>query len=288
MILIDLSQTLYSILLNSQAGPPNLELSRSMIFTTLLSYKKKLGSEFGEPVLALDSREGYWRKDIFPHYKANRKKGKDDPKWKDIYAIVNRVTGELREVLPWKIVYVPKAEADDIIAVLGDHYGNDKTVIVSSDKDYKQLQVKRGVRQWSAIMKKWIVSENPEGDLVDLILSGDASDGIPNVRSPADAFVNGIRQTPMTKKFKEEFIASGKGYQEVKERYEQNKRLIDFKEIPEDIRHNILSAYEDCSRGNINKLYRFLVANRMNSVLQNIDLFKVKPHELHSANIFFQ
>lgn len=287
MILIDLSQTLYSVLLQNQNIGVNLDLARSMIFTTLLSYKKKFGHEYGEPVLAIDSREGYWRKDVFPLYKANRKKARKDPEWKEIFNIVNTVTAELKEVLPWKIVYVPKAEADDIIAVLGMAFGHEKLLILSSDKDYKQLHSYQGIRQYSPIMKKWIETDNPKDDLDDLIIHGDSGDGIPNIRSPNNAFVDGIRQKPITKAFYKD-LKEGKGFESVKDRFEENKLLIDFTMIPTNIRDSILEEYSNCKRGNINKLYQFLVANRMNMVLKDIDLFKVQTHELHPASEFFQ
>lgn len=292
MILIDLSQTLYSVLLVNQSENLDLPLARSMIFTTLLSYKKKFGSSYGEPILAMDSREGYWRRDLFSHYKASRKKARetDKEKWETIFKIVNQVKDELLEVLPWKIIYVPTAEADDIIGVMALAHGDHQDVLIlSSDKDYKQLQVKKKVVQYSPIMKKWIRSEDPRRELQELILTGDGGDGIPNIKSPADAFVTGTRQTPITKKFKEEFISSGKGYREHQERYDLNEQLIDLTKVPEHIKDAILKESLEPPKGSMNKLYRFLVSNRMNLVLKDIDLFKVKAnHELHPANIFFQ
>ena len=208
MILIDLSQTLFSVLFQNQKNGLSKDLARGMIFMTLLSYKKQFSQRFGAPVLAIDSRDGYWRRDVFEGYKANRKRDResnDKVDWEMFFDIVQTVTAELQEVLPWKTVYVPKAEADDIIAVLATQFGDKPTLILSSDKDYKQLHTKEGIAQYSPIMKKWINTDNPKRDLQELILTGDASDGIPNIRSDADSIMTGKRQLPITKKLKEEF-----------------------------------------------------------------------------------
>jgi 5'-3' exonuclease len=176
MILIDLSQTLFSVIFQNQKEGIDKNLARHSIFMTLLSYKKQFETKYGSPVLAVDSKVGYWRRDIFEHYKAHRKKDREsrtDIDWSKFYDIVNTVTEEIRECLPWKTVYVDKAEADDIIAVLAMKYGNEPTLIVSSDKDYKQLQYKKGVAQFSPILKKWLTTNDPKKDLDELIILGD-------------------------------------------------------------------------------------------------------------------
>lgn len=283
MILIDLSQTLFSVLFQNQKNGLSKDLARGMIFMTLLSYKKQFSQRFGAPVLAIDSRDGYWRRDVFEGYKANRKRDResnDKVDWEMFFDIAKTVTAELQEVLPWKTVYVPKAEADDIIAVLATQFGDKPTLILSSDKDYKQLHTKEGIAQYSPIMKKWINTDNPKRDLQELILTGDASDGIPNVRSDADSIMTGKRQLPITKKLKEEFLDNpAKVYHDHKERYDLNEKLIDFSFIPDDIRSAILEAYAQKPNGNTQKLYQFFIAKRMSRMMEDINLFKVKEGE---------
>ena len=48
---------------------------RYMILNSLRMYRTRFSSEFGELVLCYDSKH-YWRRDYFPQYKANRKKGR--------------------------------------------------------------------------------------------------------------------------------------------------------------------------------------------------------------------
>jgi hypothetical protein len=293
MILVDLSQTLMSVIFQNMKGGLNKELARSMIFMTLLSYKKQFGSKYGAPVLAIDSRNGYWRKDIFEYYKASRAKSREESKldWNAIFDITNTVTEEIKECLPWKCVQVNKAEADDVIGVLAMKYGDLPTLILSSDKDYKQLQYKKGVVQYSPIMKKWIKSSDPKKDLAELILTGDGGDGIPNIRSAEDSIVNGTRQLPISEKFKLEFHENpAKVYRDFKDRYLMNERLIDFTKIPEHISEGILSEYDKPTNGSINKLYKLFVARKMPRMLSDIELFKVKEQDyaICTEDSFFQ
>lgn len=293
MILIDLSQTLYSVIFQNQKNGVSKDLARSMIFMTLLSYKKQFGPKFGAPVLAVDSKKGYWRKDIFEHYKAHRKKAREasDTDWESFFDIVNTVTTEIQECIPWKTIHVEKAEADDIIAVLAMKYGDLPTLIISSDKDYKQLHYKKGVAQYSPIMKKWITTDDPKKELVELILTGDPGDGIPNIRSDADSIVTGKRQNPISQKFKDEFHSNpGRIYRDYKERYDLNEKLIDFTKIPEHIQQAILEEFDKKPIGSINKLYQLFVTCKMSRMLSDIELFKVKESDyaICSEDSFFQ
>lgn len=293
MILIDLSQTLFSVIFQNQKNGVNKDLARSMIFMTLLSYRKQFGSKYGAPVLAIDSKTGYWRREIFEHYKAHRKKAREASgiDWDAFFDIANTVTAEIRECIPWKTIYVDKAEADDIIAVLAMKYGDMPTLIISSDKDYKQLHYKKGVVQYSPTMKKWITTDDPKKDLVEMILTGDPGDGIPNIRSDADSIVMGKRQKPITQKFKDEFHANpARIYREHKERYDLNEKLIDFTKIPEHIQQAILAEFDKNPVGSINKLYQLFVARKMPRMLSDIELFKVKESDyaVCAEGSFFQ
>ncbi len=282
MILIDLSQTLFSVIFQNQKNGINKDLARSMIFMTLLSYKKQFGSKYGAPVLAIDSKTGYWRREIFEHYKAHRKKAREesDIDWDAFFDIANTVTQEIRECIPWKCVYVDKAEADDIIAVLSMKYGDKPTLILSSDKDYKQLHFKKGVSQYSPIMKKWITTNNPKKELAELILTGDAGDGIPNIRSDSDSIINSKRQSPISQKFKDEFHDNpARIYRDHKERYDLNEQLIDFTKIPSHIQESILNEFDKKPTGSINKLYQLFVARKMPRMLSDVELFKVKESD---------
>ncbi len=76
MILVDLNQVMISNLMvhlvhNKQVVDE--DLVRHMVLNSLRGYKQKFSHEFGELVICCDDKR-YWRREVFPHYKANRKK----------------------------------------------------------------------------------------------------------------------------------------------------------------------------------------------------------------------
>ena len=186
MILVDMNQiAVANVMMHlhmTKKDEPEGSMVRHMILNSLRMYRTKFKEEYGELVLCYDSKH-YWRRDIFPLYKYNRKKGREesDKNWDSIFEVLNQIRDELKEFFPYKFLEVYGAEADDIIAVLcGElQYDNGKTLIVSGDKDFIQLQKYKNVSQYSPITKKFVNGEDPLRYLQEHILKGDSSDGIP-------------------------------------------------------------------------------------------------------------
>ena len=139
------------------------DMVRHMILNSIRMYRTMFKDEYGEIVLAYDSKH-YWRRDVFPQYKMNRKKGreKDNFDWDSIFGLLNSIKSEFKEILPYKFLEVYGAEADDIIATLCKEYKNQKTMIVSGDKDFIQLQKYDNIKQYSPILKKMVNGHNPD------------------------------------------------------------------------------------------------------------------------------
>ena len=139
---------------------------------------------------------------VFPQYKANRKKGReeDGKDWDSIFGVLNQIKEEIREFLPYKVVETYGAEADDVIAIVCKHYQSEQILIVSGDKDFIQLQKYDNVNQYSPITKKHVNGIDPVVYIKEHILKGDKSDGIPNVLSPDHTFTDELRQRPLTSK----------------------------------------------------------------------------------------
>ena len=158
MILVDMNQiAVANVMMHlhmTKKDEPEGSMVRHMILNSLRMYRTKFKEEYGELVLCYDSKH-YWRRDIFPLYKYNRKKGREesDKNWDSIFEVLNQIRDELKEFFPYKFLEVYGAEADDIIAVLcGElQYDNGKTLIVSGDKDFIQLQKYKNVSQYSPI-----------------------------------------------------------------------------------------------------------------------------------------
>ena len=219
-----------------------------------------------------------WRKDYFPHYKANRKKSKEDSEidWEQLYKTINSTLEDLKQFFPYKVLKVDGCEADDIIGTLS-RIAKEKVVIISGDGDLTQL-VKSNVKQFHPINKKFIEIDNPQTYLKEKIMRGDDGDGVPNMLSDDDVFVNPTKRQKSiydTKikvwlsKEPKDFCESDK----VLKHFERNKRLIDLKETPIELCHIIEDEYEKPANGNKETIKSYFMENRMRNLLEVIEDF---------------
>ena len=276
MILIDFTQTIIAGLmaqLKMNGGEVSEDMLRHMILNSVRNYQKKYAPDYGEIVLCTDSSHT-WRKDFYPLYKANRKKTRDasDLDWKMLFDTLQKVKEEIRDNFPYRYMYVEQCEADDIIAILVKH-AREKVMIVSGDKDFQQLHKYDYVKQWSPNLNKLITCDDPDMFLKEHILTGDKSDGIPNILSNDDCFIEGIRQTPLRKGIKDSYLRmtiekDDKYYRN----YLRNQTLIDLEFIPQDIEDKILNEYENTTpvRG---KVFDYLRTHRLNELLNHVEDF---------------
>ena len=264
-ILVDLNQVVLSNLMQqiniTKSETVEENFLRHMILNSIRSYKTKFGREFGEIVLCNDT-SNYWRKDVFPYYKANRKKAQENSlfDWNLIFGSLNKIKDEIRETFPYKFVAVPRCEADDVIAVLTRVFHNtEKILIVSGDKDFVQLYKYPNVQQYSPVQKKFITEESPEKFLREKIIYGDSGDGIPNIVSDDNTFVSGKRQSRVTSKI----IESAENHPNFK----RNQILIDFDYIPDLLANQILEEYGKPMVGAKDKVYPYLINNKLKLLL---------------------
>ena len=287
MILVDMSQiSLASMMMHlnmNKATKPDEGMVRHMILNSLRMYRMKFKEEYGELILCFDSRH-YWRRDHFPNYKAGRKKSREDSNldWDAIFSCLNDIKQELKDYFPYKHLEVYGAEADDIIATLclELEYDNGKTLILSGDKDFIQLHRFTNVSQYSPITKKFIKDIDPHQYLDEHILKGDSGDGVPNVLSPDNTFVDGLRQKPLGKKKIAEWtgeilmpveMAIPDG--EVKRNFQRNQQLIDLSKAPEEIFMSCLRAYQKAPDGDRSKLLNYFIDKRLNNLTESIGEF---------------
>lgn len=282
MLLFDFNQVAISnimeFLLESN-GSVDEEIVRGMILNTIRACVKKFKEEYGkEVIIACDSR-GYWRKDLFQYYKASRKKLREATghDWNTIFSCMNKIKEELSLNSPYKVIEVENCEADDIISVLTQKYhAHQKIMIISSDKDFAQLQRYPGVKQYSPIHKKDIVEHFPEIQLKQLIIRGDSGDGIPNILSVDNSLVDGIRQKPITEKRIIEWLnmKPEEFCDEVMlQRYRRNESLIDLTKIPQNICDSILEKYDTTTTKNKTHFMTYLAENRLMELVKCIGDF---------------
>ena len=251
------------------------DMIRHMILNSIRMYRIMFKEEYGEVVLTYDSRH-YWRREIFPQYKQNRKKGRenDSKDWDKIFGLLNAIKSEFKEILPYKYVEVYGAEADDVIGTLCKEYQDQKTMIVSGDKDFIQLQKYKNVKQYSPILKKYVNGHNPDTYIKEHILKGDSSDGVPNVLSPDHTFVEGLRQRPLSKKKIEAWLNSETGMsEEVKRNYQRNHKLINLDNTPDDLQKSILDTFNEAPSGDRSKILTYFIENKLKELTDSIGDF---------------
>ena len=277
MILVDMSQIMMaSIMMQmhmSKKSEPDEEMVRHMILNSLRMYRTRFLSEFGDMVLCYDSRH-YWRRDYFPEYKHSRRKsrGTDDKNWDIIFDCLNTIKEEVKTNMPYKSIEVYGAEADDIIATLCSESSNE-VMILSGDKDFIQLQKFPNVKQYSPITKKMINGINPDDYLKEHVLKGDTSDGVPNVLSPDNTFVDGIRQRPLSKKKIALMVEGDFPNDEVKRNYQRNKKLIDLTCSPDELRSEILDTYKSAPVNDRSKILNYFIKQRLKTLTESIGEF---------------
>ena len=284
MILVDMNQiALANVMMHlnmTKKTKPEGSMVRHMILNSLRMYRTKFKEEFGELILCYDSKH-YWRREVFPQYKASRKKTRteSDKDWDAIFEVLNAIRDELKDIFPYKFLEVYGAEADDIIAALcGElEFDNGKTLILSGDKDFIQLQKYKNVSQYSPITKKFVNGEDPVQYLKEHILKGDASDGIPNILSPDNTFVDGIRQRPLGKKkiisWLDNDIHDVLPNDEVVRNYQRNETLIDLTKSPDELYLKILEEFHNAPEGDRSKLLNYFIQKRLNNLTESIGDF---------------
>jgi len=253
------------------------DLCRHLILNSLRVIILKFKKDYNEIIIACDSRK-YWRKDIFPHYKANRKNNRDksDFDWVLVFEVFDELKPDLKELFPYKVIEIDKAEADDIIGTLVPRLSTYKPVlIVSSDGDFKQLHKYKNVKQYNPQLKVFIKSQDPLLELKEKILVGDKNDGIPNVLSGSESFVMGIRQKSMTKPLLERYIALNFDDSSIEnyDNIQRNKSLIDLSMIPQEIKDNIVEEYEKEQTGSKQLVKKYFIKHRLGNLLECLDEF---------------
>ena len=278
MIIIDFNQVMISNLMAQLGNHTNIPvdegLFRHMVLNSLRSYKQQFGNKYGDMVIACDDRN-YWRKQHFPYYKANRKKTRDasEINWTHVFEVFNKIKSELREFFPYRVIQIETAEADDIIATLVQRSSiPEEILILSGDKDYIQLHKYSYIKQYDPTRKKWIAHNDPQRYLFEHICKGDSSDGIPNILSDGDSFVNGKRQKPLTQKKIDE-LYNDFSNQQYAISFERNKQLIDLTMIPEYIKNQVMTKYDEEAGKDRSKIFNYFIKYKLKNLMENVGEF---------------
>ena len=279
MIIVDINQIMISNLMVQINGRNATELNedfvRHMILNSLRGHNKKFRKEYGSMVIACDS-SNVWRKQVFPNYKAGRKanRAKSEHDWEFIFDVLAKIKKEIKDFLPYKVIAVDTAEADDIIAALCRRI-KEKILILSGDKDFIQLHNEK-IRQYNPVLNKFVgKDENPSLYIREHILKGDRSDGIPNILSDDNVFIEGRRQTPLTKKKIEAWVNEVvPTFNDVQQKnYERNRQLIDLNCIPKELESNINREFDNVEVATRDKILGYFINKKLKTLIEVIDEF---------------
>ena len=279
MIIVDINQIMISNLMvqinGRNAVDMNEDFVRHMILNSLRGHNKKFRKEYGQMVIACDS-SNVWRKQVFPNYKAGRKanRAKSEHDWEFIFDVLSKIKKEIKDFLPYKVIAVDTAEADDIIATLCRRT-NEKVLILSGDKDFIQLHNDK-IKQYNPVLNKFVgKGENPVIYIREHILKGDRSDGIPNILSDDNVFIEGRRQTPLSKKKIEAWVNEvvPTFTEEQQKNYDRNRQLIDLNCLPKEIEDKINNEFNDVKVATRDKILGYFINNKLKTLIESIDEF---------------
>lgn len=295
-ILFDYNQTVLSAVHASKKFVDNItiDIMRNMVLNTLKSYIKKYRPKYGDDIIICCDSGNTWRKDVFPYYKARRKEGRDKSNidWPHVWECMNTIRQELEEYFPYKVIKVDKTEGDDIIATLTKYITEERKVrkglfetgepimIISSDYDFKQLQIMDNVDQFSPLVKKPVKENRPDLYLKKHIIRGDGGDDVPNFLSDDDVFmIEGKRQKPVQEKklqvwleceSPEEFCTDDN----LLRNYYRNKTMVDLLHcIPDELESAIIDEYNNAKVAPRSGLMTYFVKFRLKNLIGELQEF---------------
>ncbi len=282
MVLVDFSGiAIGSIMGQLSSGQALSEsLVKHVIINNIRLFRGKFPqATYGDLVICCDSKNN-WRKEAYPEYKANRKKSRDKDKhdWVEIFRLIEDTKKDLRENFPYAVLEIDRAEADDIIGTLTRQatqplLGDGKVAIVSADKDFIQLHTLGDVVQWTPLFNKFIKEADPSNYIFEHIMKGDSGDGVPNILSPNNTFVEGIRQKPMTKKrmaeIKDNKMCEGFGLAgEELDNLKRNIKMILLDSTPKDIQEAVIKELEDYKYIERSNILPYLISHKMKMLIE--------------------
>jgi len=286
MIILDLNQVMIANFMAQVGSHTNTKIDegifRHMVLNSIRSLKQKFKGE--ELIIACDDKRS-WRKEIFPYYKSNRKKSREesDVDWSSLFYTLSKIKLEIKDNFHYPVIQVEGAEADDVIATLVIHHSSilntgTHITILSGDKDFKQLQKYGNVSQYDPINKKKIIENLPERSLRELIIKGDRGDGVPNILSSDDCIFTGTRQKSINSKKLQQWLEMSEEElclisEDISKGWKRNSQLISFDYIPDILQSKIMKEYRSQQSKDKSKILNYLINNRCKLLIEHINEF---------------
>jgi hypothetical protein len=106
-------------------------------------------------------------------------------------------------------------------------------------------------------------------------LSGDRGDGVPNVLSPDNSLIEGLRQKPLRETKIEELLKADFATlpEELQRNWKRNRMLIDLRAIPDMIQVDVLHEFEMQANKPRDKMFNYFINNKMKMLMESISEF---------------
>jgi hypothetical protein len=252
----------------------NYELMKFRIFDSIYRSLFKVNG-VREVILAMDDRRS-WRKLYWSRYKAHRKDARDklDFDWDAYYTMYEGFFQEIKDHFPFKVIKCKDTEADDVIGVLCLEKQQDFYVI-SNDKDFLQLGGKN-ITIYNPLKKTHVSHPNPELFLVEECMKGQSKDNIFNVKTPLD-HPDDKRKPGFGDKAFEKVLSYAGGWESwlednnLRERYEFNRNLMDFARIPKEIQRRVITSYDEYTQPDGDFILEFFKKYKWPDYLDNFN-----------------
>ena len=283
-MLIDLNQVLISNLMQhlkhvAKSNELDENLIRHMCINTIRANVRQFKSKYPNVILCCDNKH-YWRKDYFPFYKSQRKHDREASgyDWGMIFDVLNKIRDELKVFFPYKVIDVDGAEADDVIAVLTARLSpHGPVLILSSDKDFGQLQKYSNVTQYSPILKRFIKIDNPKMFIKEHIIKGDRGDGVPNFLSADNTFAAGERQKVINSKRLQEWLSQDAETfctnDTMLRGFKRNQTLVDFDYIPDEVQKRVVEAFDENKPATKQTMLNYFIEKGLKVMIESIGDF---------------
>lgn len=306
MLLVDYSHTMHrGIYAHKPDVVQSPTFSAHVILSMLLNVADKFGASKSNPLIIATDSKPYWREElynliapkfgkyyideklttdeetVYKKYKGNRVKDPDFD-WDAINDVNEHIIAALRAHSDFHVIQVAGAEADDIIGTLAKYAAREKKqcIIISSDKDFKQLQAPPFVNQYDPIKQEFVPEIDVERFMKIHCIAGDKGDNILAIR-PRVAEKTAEKLLPQL----DEILA---GDPLARKLYKFNEKLIDLSNIPASIQEEIINIYLNEGHSNYNQMNLIKMFQKFGlaRIAENVNKFKlteeVKQTKLNS------
>jgi len=283
--------------INAHTTNPDYMLWRYNVYNSIYQ-SLWVNKNVKELIIAVDDKRS-WRKSYFSRYKESRKKQRDktDVNWDELFKQINMLVADLRHYMPFRVIKIRSAEADDVIAVLAKELREYEIIVISNDEDYIQLCSER-IKIYNPKNKDYVNCSDTDEFIKKKIFVGQKKDDIFNIITPNDwgqteetkdkrkPGFGDAAYKKMLKEGSEKWLEKTHknltyGVIDVKKHYNRNEILMDFRRIPKTIQNRIITAYDDYTFPPPSNIYQFFKKYQMRGFLEDFTRVERKLLELY-------